>query len=83
MAPATRFAQPAGSDEARCAKQAEQLSGSDTPENVMGVMIESNINEGKQSIGSGGRARWAGQSGLELCCRTDHRLVTASSTASA
>jgi 3-deoxy-7-phosphoheptulonate synthase len=35
---------------------AQQLEGADTGPEIMGVMIESNINEGKQDIPSGGRA---------------------------
>jgi 3-deoxy-7-phosphoheptulonate synthase len=35
---------------------AQQLEGGDTGAAIMGVMIESNINEGKQDIPPGGRA---------------------------
>ena len=35
---------------------AQQLEDSDTGFEIMGVMIESNINEGKQDIPAGGRA---------------------------
>jgi 3-deoxy-7-phosphoheptulonate synthase len=37
--------------------QANQLSNGETADNIMGVMIESNINEGRQNIPPEGRSR--------------------------